>query len=137
MSVNRTRSTRNTKGHRFSGPTGLHQRPGRSGAGWAECRRVAIRRAGGICQGCGRPLNPAAPKGSDWSTEVDHFPVPLRLMEKDYEAGRISLAEFNRRANDPNGCRALHKRCHIDRDLVPGSASSMAPEAPRTREEWD
>ncbi len=137
MSVDRRRSTSNENGQRRRAKN-KNLAAGRSGPGWEKCRREVIARAGGVCQACGRPLVPSAPAGTVWATEVDHYPVPLRIIEKDFKEGRISLETFNGRANDPNGCQALHKRCHIDRDLVTPSTTGPLPDPPRTRSpEWD
>ena len=121
---------------RKSGPE-LHQNPGRSGAGWDRCRKTTIVRAGGICALCGRALMPAAPKGSKWATEVDHYPVPWHRMRDDYRDGLTTLAEFNRRANDPAGCRAVHHQCHVDRDVATGSGPGRATPPPTRSKEWD
>jgi len=94
--------------------------------------------AGGLCAICSRPLVPGAPRFSDWATEVDHYPIPLHVMRDDYKAGRVSLATFNGRANDPKGCRAIHRKCHIDRDVVGPTSTTPVPTPPRTRSpEWD
>ena len=79
---------------------------------------------------------PGAARNSDWETEVDHYPVPLHVMRDDLKAGRISLEEFNDRANDPKGCRAIHRKCHRDLDVPGSSTTPLTP--PRTRSpEWD
>jgi hypothetical protein len=113
MSVDRRRSTSNQNLHRRR-PKDQNLAAGRSGPGWDRCRAQVIAGAGGRCAICSRPLVPGAPRSSDWETEVDHYPIPLHVMRDDYKAGRVSLATFNGRANDPNGCRAVHRQCHME-----------------------
>jgi len=90
-------------------PGGPSVRPGRNGAGWNLCRRIVIANANGRCAICGGPLDPTAKGGDDRSTEVDHHPEPLWRLEELYGAGTQA---FERAANDPNRCRAVHRRCH-------------------------
>lgn len=88
-------------------PGGPSVRPGRTGAAWARCRRVVIAAAGGRCAICRGSLNLQAARWADDSTEVDHYPDPLWRLEEMY-----SGADFERAANDPSRCRAVHRRCH-------------------------
>ena len=136
MSVDRRRSTSNENRQRRRAKN-KNLAAGRSGPGWEQCRAQVIARAGGRCAICSQPLVPGARRFSHWETEVDHYPIPLHVMKDDFESGRISLEVFNGRANDPNGCRAIHRKCHIDRDVV-GPSTTPLPTPPRTRSaEWD
>ncbi len=82
-------------------------------AAWRRARAAAIRDAGGICQLCGQPLDPDAPKTTAWATEVDHI-VPLHIGGDPYALDNL---------------RALHRWCHSKRGQPP------PPRAPAP-DEW-
>jgi hypothetical protein len=104
--------------------------PGRKGSGWNDCRKVVLFYSK-VCAICRRPLYPKARMGTPLATEVDHYPVPLFRMKQAYDNGEITWEEFERRANDPNGCRAVHRQCHQDPELAPGPP----PRPPRPNED--
>lgn len=92
--------------------------PGRSGAAWAECRRRRYDRDGGRCQVCGGHVDKSLHKDNPRAWQCDHWPTPWRHLRRLVDSGQITEAEFARRANDPEGCRTVHRQCHEDRDLA-------------------
>ena len=105
--------------------------PGRTGAAWNRCRREVIRRAGNVCAICLGYVDPKAPNHSDGQGNVDHYPTPLHKLKDIYGEG---TPEYIRAANDPNGARLTHRKCHRDRDVIPSAADAVR----RTRSaEWD
>jgi 5-methylcytosine-specific restriction endonuclease McrA len=66
---------------------------------WRRARAAAIAAAGGVCQLCGGPLVPGAPRNSPAETCVDHV-TPLYLGGDPY-----SLANL----------RATHRKCNGSR----------------------
>jgi 5-methylcytosine-specific restriction endonuclease McrA len=88
--------------------------PGRAdNTRWRAARAAAIDAAGGVCQLCGQPLMPGAPRNSPFETCVDHV-VPLYLGGDPY-----SLANL----------RATHRRCNGSRPRRNGYVRSVAPPA--------
>ena len=74
--------------------------PGRAdNMAWRRARAAAIEAAGGLCQLCGRPLVPDAPRNSPAETCVDHV-VPLYLGGAPYDLANL---------------RAVHRRCNGSR----------------------
>jgi 5-methylcytosine-specific restriction endonuclease McrA len=74
--------------------------PGRAdNTRWRAARAAAIAAAGGICQLCGQPLIPDAPRNSPAETCVDHV-LPLYLGGDPYDLANL---------------RATHRRCNGSR----------------------
>ena len=55
---------------------------------WRRARAAAITAAGGLCQLCGGPLDPNAPRNSPAETCVDHV-VPLYLGGDPYSLANL------------------------------------------------
>ncbi len=102
-------SGRNLHRKKRGGPSVV---PGRTGAAWRECRRIVIARAGHRCQVCGGALVASTPPGTPDAIEIDHYLTPLHVLRQRLDAGQITENEYARLANSPDGCRALHRRCH-------------------------
>jgi hypothetical protein len=84
----------------------MHRHPGRSGAAWERCKKI-VKARDTVCHMCGLPLNPYARKSPD-STECDHYPVTLAMME----AQGLPPAEVRRLSTDPSNVKAVHRSCH-------------------------
>jgi hypothetical protein len=112
-----------------SGPRTKHGGvPGRSGADWRRCRTIVINRSGGVCALCRRPLVPSAKPPDPQSTVVDHYRTPWYRLREAFEAGTITETEFRLAANDPDGCRAVHRGC--DQERMYGGASDPTETVP-------
>ena len=82
------------------------------GARWQVCRRTTFARANGRCQRCGKALDLKAPIHTARAYECDHYPVPRFVKREAFEAGRISLVDYDRWLKDPANCRAVCHPCH-------------------------
>jgi hypothetical protein len=67
---------------------------------WRRAKARTIANAGGLCQLCGQPLDPAAPRRTPMSTECDHI-TPLASGGAPY---------------DQQNLRAVHRWCHQRRN---------------------
>jgi hypothetical protein len=83
--------------------------------------------AKGVCALCRRPLNPKAKRASPDATEIDHYPTSLWKIKRDFEAGKLTREQYVAQANDPNGCRAVHRQCHEDPERAPKPPPSLPP----------
>jgi 5-methylcytosine-specific restriction endonuclease McrA len=86
--------------------------PGRTGAAWRRTRQRRYERDGGRCQVCGGHVDKSLPQSDPMAWNCDHFPTPHFVIRRHYEAGQIDFAEYERRANDIENCRTIHKSCH-------------------------
>jgi hypothetical protein len=118
---------RHPNSHREGGPT---VNPGRTGAAWRRCRARVIERAAGTCAICEEWVDPDAPRFSPGEGHVDHYPLPLHKLKELHGEG---TPEYTAAANDPDGCRLVHRQCHEDRDVIPSAvdqpARARSPEA--------
>jgi hypothetical protein len=82
-----------------------------------------------VCAICLGDVDPDAPRFSPGSGAVDHYPTPLHTLKDMYGEG---TPEYVAAANDPKGCRYVHRKCHEDRDVVPSAVDVRTRSA-----EWD
>jgi len=73
-------------------------------------------------------VDPDAERYTPWAAEVDHYPQPLHRLKELYP----DPEDYRRRANDPDGCRLVHRKCHADRDVIPSAVHAVTRSA-----EWD
>jgi hypothetical protein len=117
-----TASSSNRRPYREGGPTVI---PGRTGGTWRRCRAQVIRESGDVCAICSGWIDSTLPKSLPASGEVDHI-TPLRRLKEMYP----DPVEYAAHANDPHGCRYVHRRCHEDRGegITRSSRRTRSPE---------
>lgn len=96
----------------------LHRHPGRAGPAWEKCKRI-VKARDRTCHMCGLPLVPRAVYPAPDSTECDHQPVTLAMMDN----RGYSPDQIRHLSTDPANVKAVHRSCHLGagppRSLVP------------------